>query len=153
MWRAVLLGAVTGMRSQLPTALLAWRASRGDFPHEIDGPGGMFRRPGAVQLAAMAALGELVADKLPHTPNRLESGPFFGRLSLGAAAGAGISTAFGRSRIVGAALGVAGTALGSAAGHRLRTAAAERSGAPDLIWALAEDALAITLGLVATRAG
>lgn len=152
MWRAALLGVVAGMRSQLPGALLAWRSSQGQLPHDVEGPGGVLRRRGSVPLTMMAAVGEMIADKLPRTPNRLEDGPFLGRLTLGATAGSGVSSAFGGSRIAGAVLGAAGAAAGSVAGHRLRAIAVQRTGVSDTVWALVEDGLAITLGLIATRA-
>jgi uncharacterized membrane protein len=152
MWRSALLGVVTGMRSQLPTALLAWRRSRGQLRHDIAGPGGLLQRRAAVPLTALAAAAELVGDKLPTTPSRLEDGPFLGRVTLGAAAGSGVAAAFGHSRLVGAVLGGAGAAAGSIAGYRLRIAAVRRTNVPDTAWGLLEDALAITLGLIATRA-
>ena len=153
MWRAALLGVVAGMRSQLPGALLAWRASKGRLPHTPGGPGSVLRRRGSVPLTTLAAVGELVSDKLPRTPSRLEDGPFLGRLTLGAAAGSGVAAAFGGSRIAGALLGAAGAAAGSVAGHRLREFAVARTGISDTVWAFVEDGLAITLGLAATRAG
>lgn len=151
MWRPLALGFVTGLRSQLPIATLAWRQARGQLPAEVRGPGRILRRRGSPTLLALAAAGEMVADKLPMTPSRLESGPFTGRLSLGAGAGAGVATAFGRSRLFGGVLGVAGAAAGSWAGTRYRTWAAEHTAIPDLARALCEDAAALTLALVATR--
>ena len=153
MWRAALLGVVAGMRSQLPGALLAWRRSRGELPHDVAGPAGLLRRRSALPLTLLTAAGELVADKLPTTPGRLEDGPFLGRVTLGAAAGSGVAAAFGRSRLAGGALGAAGAAAGSVAGYRFRIAAARRTDVPDTAWGLVEDAAALALGLLATRAG
>lgn len=147
-----MLGVVTGMRSQLPTALLAWRQERGDLSLAIAGPARVLRRRGAAPLLALAAVGELVVDKLPQTPSRLDPGPFAGRLGLGATAGVGIAGATGRSQVLGGALGAAGAALGSWAGARYRTTMARRGQAPDAVWALAEDVVAVGLGLAATRA-
>lgn len=152
MWRAVVLGAVTGLRSQLPMALLVWRQWRGDLPGEVAGPARIYQRRGAVMFSVLAALGELFADKLSTTPSRLDEGPFYGRLALGATAGAGVASAFGRSRLLGGALGTSGAAAGSVLGHRFRALAGERTNVPDVVWALVEDTAAITLGLAATRA-
>lgn len=151
MWRAAVLGVVAGLRSQLPTALLAWRQSRGDLPRGVAGPARILRRRGAVPLTALAAAGELVVDKLPMTPNRLDEGALLGRLTLGAAAGSGIAATFGRSRIVGGAVGAAGAAAGSVLGQRYRAILARSTDVPDVVWALTEDAAAIGLGLAATR--
>lgn len=153
MWRSVALGIVTGMRSQLPTALLAWRQSRGDLPEGIAGPARLLTRRGAVPLTVLTAVGELVGDKLSKTPDRLEEGPFIGRLTLGASTGAGIAAAFGRSRLAGGIFGGIGAATGAVLGSRYRTLAAERTDAPDWVLALLEDAAAVTIGLLATRAG
>jgi uncharacterized membrane protein len=151
MWRSVALGVVTGLRSQLPTAVLAWRQSHHELPQRIAGTTRILRRRGAVPVLALAAVGELVTDKLPQTPSRLDAGPFLGRLSLGATAGAGVASAFGRSRILGGVLGIAGAAAGSYAGARYRALAAERTEVPDVVWAIAEDAAAVTLALAVTR--
>lgn len=153
MWRAALLGVVAGMRSQLPNALLAYRSRTGRLPHAVDGPGGVLRRRASVPLATLAAVGELIGDKLPRTPSRLEDGPLFGRLALGLAAGSGVAAAFGHNRVLGGLIGAAGAAAGSVAGYRLRALAAERTDVSDTVWALAEDAMAITLGLLATGGG
>jgi len=151
MWRSLALGVVTGLRSQLPAAVLAWRQSRHQLPEDIAGTTRILRRRGAVPALALAAIGELVADKLPRTPGRLDTGPFLGRVSLGATAGAGIASALGRSRILGGVMGIAGAAAGSYAGERYRALVAERTEVPQVVWAVAEDAAAVTLALAATR--
>lgn len=151
MWRSVALGIVTGMRSQLPTVLLAWRQSRGDLPEGVAGPARIFNRRGAVPFAMLTAVGELIGDKLPKTPGRLEEGPFVGRLTIGATTGAGIAVAFGRSRLLGGVLGGVGAAAGSVLGTRYRAAVAQRTDVPDWVWGLLEDATAVTIGLLATR--
>ncbi|MBW3603740.1 MAG: hypothetical protein KY460_02320 [Actinobacteria bacterium] len=151
MWRSVALGAITGMRSQLPAALLAWRQAQEALPEGIAGPGRIFRRRGAVPLLALFAVGELIADKLPMTPSRMEAGPLLGRLALGATAGAGIASALGRSRIVGGLLGGVGAAAGALLGSRYREYAAQQTDTPDAVWALLEDVVAVAIGLVATR--
>lgn len=151
MWRAAVLGLVTGMRSQLPTALLAWRQSQGVLPEAVAGPVRILDRRGSVPSTTLLAAGELMADKLPMTPGRLEAGPFLGRLFLGATAGVSIASAFGHSRFAGGLLGIAGAAAGSVLGFRYREYLAEHTDTPDGVWAAIEDAFAITLGLAATR--
>lgn len=151
MWRAVALGVVAGMRSQLPAALLAWRQAQGALPERVAGPGRIFRRRGMVPLLALTAVGELVADKLPEPPSRTEAGPLLGRLSLGATAGAGVASAFGRSRIAGGLLGGIGAGAGALLGSRYREYTAQQTGTPDAVWALLEDVVAVSVGLAATR--
>lgn len=151
MWRSFVIGLITGMRSQLPAALLAWRVRREELPSEVSGPAGLLRRSSSLPLTAAAAAGELVGDKLPATPSRTEPGPFVGRVVIGATTGAGLAGAFGESSVLGALLGGAGAVAGTLLGFRLRAQAVERTGVPDPVWAVAEDAVAIGLGLRATR--
>ena len=121
LFRPLLLGVATGLRSQLGLAVLAWS--------EPAGPGdprvlrGLRSRPGRLAVGAAAA-GELVMDKLPQTPSRLA---------------------------VGGALGAAGAAAGSYAGAAYRTALPARTRTPDLPWALGEDAVAASLAGTAVR--
>ncbi|WP_370324316.1 DUF4126 family protein [Euzebya sp.] len=151
MWRSLLLGVVAGLRSQTPTAVLTWAWRSDRLPHGRRGPAVLLDRPALVPLAVTAALGELVVDKLPATPSRLDPGPLGGRLVLGAVAGWAIADAHGRSGAAGAAAGAAGAGLGSWGGARYRSAATDRTDVADAVWALAEDAAAIGLGLLAVR--
>ena len=128
---AALLGAACGMRTFSGPAALAWRGAW------VPGPG---------RLALFAAAGgEVVGDKLPMIPPRTSPGPLAGRLVSGALCGA---------RLAGAP-GVAAGALAAAAATfglpRARAAVAERTGLPDPVVAVGEDALAAASALVATR--
>lgn len=151
MWRSFAIGVVAGSRSQLPSALLAWRANRDDLPGVLEGPSRLLRQSGSVPLTTLAAAGELVGDKLPMTPSRLDRGPLVGRLVLGAGGGFSLAGAFGNSRVLGALLGAAGAAIGAYGGYHLRKLAGERTPVPDAAWAVLEDGVAIGLGLRATR--
>ena len=60
---AVLLGSATGLRSQMGTAAVVLGTSPSALPATL--------RHRAVRIvASSAAAGELVADKLPNTPDR-----------------------------------------------------------------------------------
>jgi uncharacterized membrane protein len=130
---AALLGTAAGLRSATPFGALALRGRLG---------GGRART-----AALLAAGGELVADKLPMTPSRTSPPAFAGRLASGAAAGRLVG-----GTAAGAAVGSATAAAGAFAGERMRAAIGHRTGWPDPLVALAEDALAVGLALVATRA-
>jgi uncharacterized membrane protein len=151
--RAVLLGAVTGVRSQVPVALLAIEADRGGFD---PGPGRLARRFGSregVLGAVVAAAGELVADKLPITPARTTVGPFLQRLVTGGAVGAAVHYDAGRSRPLGAVLGAAGAGAGAWLATSARAAAAERTRLPGPLLGAVEDLLAVALALAVIGAG
>jgi uncharacterized membrane protein len=149
--RAGALGVVGGMRSQLPFALLALAANRGNFAAGADRPLSLLLSRGAAVGCGLAAVGELIGDKLPMTPSRLAPGPLAGRLVFGGLAGAAISYEAGRSALLGAALGAAGAGLGAAAGYAGRASLGRSTNVPDPLWGGVEDILAIGLGLAALR--
>jgi uncharacterized membrane protein len=151
--RALLLGFVAGLRSQVPIALLAVEAEQGRFD---PGPGRMARRFASSQGvlgALVAAGGELVADKLPRTPDRLTTGPFLQRLATGGAVGAAVHYDAGHPRALGALLGAAGAGAGAWAGTRARTALAERTAMPGALLGALEDLVAVGLAVAVVGAG
>lgn len=138
MIRSVLLGAATGLRSMVAPAMLS-RA------HTV--------QPAVRKVLHAAAAGEMVADKLPGMPSRLEPGPLVARFMIGALAG-GILAGRHRAATVGsvvpvsavlsgAVLGGAGALAGAFAGYHARRALTHGAGLPDLAVAVSEDAIAI----------
>ena len=147
--RPLLLGVVTGLRSQLPLAVLAWSQP----PSPAD-PVRLraLRSPAGRVAAGVAAAGELVMDKRPQTPSRLEPAVLGGRLASGALVGVLAAGAVDRrGKVAAAAAGVAGAAAGAYAGAAYRKALPARTHTPDLPWALAEDAVAVTLATATVR--
>lgn len=155
--RAAGLGAVAGLRSMLPFALLAAAANRvggfadGPFAADAGPPLGLLRSRGALLGLGLAAAGELVGDKLPFTPDRIAPGPLGGRLVIGALAGAALYRDAWRPPLTGAALGAVAAGGGAAAGFFARRGLGRATKIPDPIWAVLEDALAIGLGFLAVR--
>lgn len=146
-------GVVAGMRSQLPLALLALDLRSETERQDRRWPLALLRSRPALPLLGLAAVGELVGDKLPTTPSRLSPAPFVGRLVFGGLAGAAMAARAGSDRAVGGGLGVAGAALGSVIFARIRTSLPRATGTPDLPWALVEDGLAIGLGRSSVHRG
>ncbi|MEJ5943822.1 hypothetical protein WDZ17_00750 [Pseudokineococcus basanitobsidens] len=142
--RSFLLGVATGGRSSLALAGPVLTGARPD---------------GAGVLARLGALGalatELVMDKKPETPSRLEGGPLAGRVLGGGAGAAALAARDGASPTGPAAAGAAGALAGSWAGLAWRTWAAKKSSPfdEDLPAALVEDAVAVALALVACLPG
>ena len=141
------LGAVAGMRSQLPLALLAVGAGRGRFAVAAEGPLGVLRSPIVQRLLVLSAVGEFAGDKLPFLPSRLTPGPLVGRMLFGGLAGAAIASEARRSPALGAVLGAGGAVLGAQAGYHARAGLGSATGFPDPVWGLAEDAAAVALGM------
>jgi uncharacterized membrane protein len=135
----LILGAVTGMRSILGIALLAWCGPPLGWLSSIWGRG----------VTGLAAIGELIGDKLPKTPSRLSPGPLGGRLVLGGIVGWLLTVPSHAPVWIGAPLGAAAAAAGAFAGNKLRAAAGRKTGVPDLYFAALEDLIAIGAGLFA----
>ncbi len=150
--RALLLGLATGGRATagLTALALTARPSRpGPTLRPVPPlPSRLLTARAAGPVAVVAALGELVADKLPGTPSRLSPPALSGRLVAGALVGAALAQRHGAPVAGPAAAGLVGAGAGSLLGARVRAAAAAR-GRPDLVVALVEDA--VVLGLA--RAG
>lgn len=140
--RSALLGVLSGARSMTPLAMLALYRDRDSLHGSWQGwP--VLRSPGGRAALVLAAVGELVADKLPMTPARTKPLPLIGRAATGAIAGAAIGTLGGQDGWRrGAALGAVGGVIGSFAGTFLRSGGAA-TGLPDLVFALVEDAATI----------
>lgn len=144
-WKAVGLGAISGLRSMAGPAAVSRAAANGSLDNLA---GTYFAALGSSRVsAALTALevGELIGDKLPITPSRTALPPLLGRAASGALAGATLFTSEKRRATAGAALGAASALAGAYAGERLRALAAEKTGAPDPIVALLED-VAVLLG-------
>ena len=137
---SVFLGAASGLRSQLGVATVVARSDP-SLPS-------MFRRPWARRLLVAAATGELVADKLPATPSRLEPPGLAGRLVLGALAAVLFAQIRRAPWFPAAAIGASSAAVAAKAGHDVRARLAQH--APDPAVAVVEDAVA--LGLAAAGA-
>ena len=143
---AFLLGAVAGLRSMTAPAVVAWAAHVG--PLQLEGtPLALLASASARYLLLAAMIGELVADKLPFTPNRTRAGPFVGRLISGALSGGALAAGVGQSLVAGAVAGALGAAAGTLGGFRGRTGLVRALGKPDYVVALAEDAVAVGTAL------
>jgi uncharacterized membrane protein len=142
------LGAVAGARSQLPTALLAWTPPRAGDSRALR----VSRTTAGRAATGVAALGELVADKLPNTPSRLKPPVFAARLASGALAGVAMATdRSAKGRVLAALAGAAGSGAWSWAAAKGRTTLPEKTGTPAVLWAGIEDAAAVALGAAVVR--
>jgi uncharacterized membrane protein len=122
--RAAVLGTVTGARTFLAPAALALRGRLGKV---------------AKFTVPVLAAGELVGDKLPVAPPRVEGPGLVGRVVSGALSGR-VSGGVRGAR-VGAAFALAATYPSQV----LRAQIVSRTGVPDIACAVPEDLLAATL--------
>ena len=147
---AAALGAVAGLRSMMAPALLSQAARTGSIGLE----GTQFEflsTQRAADIATGAAVLELVADKLPFTPDRTSAVPLIARAASGALVGAALCAARKKDLLSGALVGSVAAVAAAFAGYLIRKKLTENADLPDLLVALAEDAVAMGAGTVALR--
>jgi uncharacterized membrane protein len=143
-----LLGLVTGMRSMTAMAVLCWFAYKGDLSLDDTWASWAAKLTTAI-IFTVLALGELVADKLPKTPNRIAPGPLLVRVVMGGLIGAIVAAGLNGSGVEGIILGVGGALIGSFGGFLVRREIVSRLDCKDWHVALAEDATAIICAVLA----
>jgi uncharacterized membrane protein len=135
---AAVLGAATGMRSTVALAALILRRS--------DGLPAALRHPAARWIAAISDGAELVVDKLPGTPSRLDPPGLTGRLISAGLAAAVLARSEHRGPIPSVLTASAAALVAAKICHDARAALARRL--PDPLVGVAEDALAIGLAAI-----
>ena len=135
------LGVVAGMRSlTAPAILRTWLSRQRHLaPTPLD-------RVATPTVMAVIATGELVADKLPFTPDRTCPPSVAFRALSGALVGGSFCAANRRSPVVGALVGAAGAVAATYGAFYLRRYLVKERGLPDVVVALVEDAAANALG-------
>ena len=140
-----LLGALAGMRSMAAPAVIGQLSRKGTLAGTTSRLP-IVHKPNFATVSLVLAAGELIADKLPFTPNRTAAGPLLGRALTGGISGAIVCSAKKRPVWIGALLGAA-AAMGMAYGaYQLRKQIGRRSHLPDGVIALGEDAIVGALG-------
>jgi uncharacterized membrane protein len=140
--RSFVIGWACGGRASFGPAALALTARK---------PANGLRKARSV-AALLATAGEVVVDKLPQTPSRLEPQALSGRIAAGAGSGGALAHREQEPVWIPTALGAAGAVAGSYAGAAWRRWAGKR--APDWQGAVAEDVVTLLLArYAATPAG
>jgi uncharacterized membrane protein len=148
--RALGLGAISGLRSLSGPAFVSRAASRGDL--NLDGTFLAFlSSPRLSKALVLMELGEMVGDKLPATPSRTSPPPLLGRAASGALVGAAVFVSEGLRATTGAALGSTAAIAAGFTGEWLRALTVEKTGFPDPVVALAEDAIVLLVGLHSSK--
>jgi uncharacterized membrane protein len=145
------IGVIAGLRALTAPAVVSWIVHlRGS---DLQGSHlGFMGSIVAVAIFTIAALAELVNDKLPKTGSRTAPPSLVIRALTGALAAATLCAAGGGSVAIGALLGAIGSLVGAFGGHAARVGTVKALGVPDFVIALVEDAIAIGGGIfLATR--
>jgi uncharacterized membrane protein len=147
---AFLIGVIAGLRTMTAPAVVAWAANR-HWLNLLNSPLAFMGSTAAVAVFTVLALGELVIDKLPSTPNRTKLPGLIGRGVLGGLSGAAVAASGAQSIALGAVLGVAGAIAGAFAGYEVRKRLVRALRVPDFVIALLEDVVAIAGGVIVSR--
>ncbi|HVW77660.1 MAG TPA: DUF4126 family protein [Alloacidobacterium sp.] len=142
---AFLIGIIAGLRSMMAPAVVSWAAGFG-WIHVEGTPLSFMAHPVTRWIFALAAVGELVNDKLPKTPSRKIPPIFITRIVTGALAGATIG-ASQHSLAGGLIAGALGAVAGTLGGASFRGMLARAIG-KDFPAALIEDVIAIVGGIL-----
>src|SRR5215211_2120960 len=145
--RVIGLAAITGLRHLSGLAFVSYVASRGRLEN-LEGTRLSWLRSRTLSHAlVVAALGELVVDKLPFLPGRNTWPLITQRIGMGALVGSAIGVSTRWSPGPFATLGAFTGGTSSWSAYHLRTGATRKLGIPDLIAALIEDVLVVSVGL------
>ena len=143
-----LLGTVTGLRTMTPMMVLCWFAYKGNLP--LDGTWAFWAGHLVTAIVfTVLAIGELIGDKLPRTPDRTAAVPLIARLVFGGLVGAIVATGLVGSVVEGAFLGVAGALIGTFVGYQVRKALVTWFGCKDWHVAVTEDLFAVACAILA----
>ena len=140
------IGVIAGLRALTAPAVATWAAHLRWINLEGTHLSFMGSIP-AVAIFTLAAVGELVNDKLPKTGARTDPPQLIARIVMGGFAAATLSMGGGASWLVGAVLGAIGAIVGTFAGYHVRRAIVRGLHSPDFVIALVEDVVAIGGGL------
>jgi uncharacterized membrane protein len=143
---AFLIGVLAGLRSVTAPAATAWAGYLGWL--RLERPLSLLGSLPAALILTVLAVGELVIDKLPRTPNRTAPLGVIARMISGGVAGACIASSGGFAVLAGAALGAAGGIAGCFGGFYARTRLAKAMSGRGVIIALVEDLVAVAGSLI-----
>jgi uncharacterized membrane protein len=139
---SLLIGVSAGLRSMTAPAVASWAIALGRLAPP-SGPTAFLGGPAAPWVFTLLAVGEDIADLLPHAPSRKFPLALLGRLVTGAVSGAAVA---GLDALVwGAAAGALGAVLGTFGGYDVRQRMIASLGG--LSAAALEDAAALALAL------
>ena len=138
---SLLIGILAGLRSLTAPAIIAWGVYLGRL--RLEGPLALIGSVPSVAVLTLLAAGELVADKLPGTPNRTAPLGLIARVVTGGLSGACIAAAAGQGAFIGALPGAVGGVAGCFAGYQARTRLVKALGTSDIYVALLEDLAAV----------
>ena len=140
---AIIFGLVAGMRTMAAPAIVTHLLSRHPSAKLKNSPLNFMQSPVTSNVFKVLAAGELIGDKLPNAPNRIEAPGLIGRCIAAGLAGASIYKAAGKPFIEGALLGGITAFCATYGAFYLRTRIGKGLNIYDPYLGLAEDTLVI----------
>jgi uncharacterized membrane protein len=139
---AFAIGVIAGLRALTAPMVVSW-AARLQWIAAANTWAAFLGSAATPYIFTLLAMGELVNDKLPKTPSRKAPPSFAFRIVSGAFSGAALAAGASQSAAIGAVCGGLGAVVGTLGGYEVRTRLVKALHAPDLVIALAEDAVAV----------
>ena len=140
------IGIVAGLRSMTAPAIVSWAAYLG-WLHAADGPFSFVASWPIVALLTVWAVFELVLDKTSKIGNRTGLVGVVFRVVTSTFSAAVLSKAAGAGSATGMVFGLVGGMIGTFGGYYLRRECVRNTSLSDLPVAIAEDIIAIGLGV------
>lgn len=147
---AIGIGAIAGLRSMTAPAVVSW-ARKENWIHAPSRSLAFLKSKKTVSIISALAIGELVVDKLPGTPNRTEPIGLAVRVLTGGFSAGALCAPKKRSIATGAMLGGLAAVAGAFIGYATRRRLHERLHWNHTAVALAEDAIAVSGGVLLVR--
>ena len=150
-WPVIGFATLAGMRSMSAPAFLSHYFSR--QPHAgLDGSMLRFmQKPLTAKTLKVMAVGEMVADKLPTTPDRIIPPVLLGRLLSGALVGAAWYKSRHGSALGGGVLGGLAAVAATFVSYALRTGISKQTATPVALVGVGEDVLVVAGGAALLR--
>jgi uncharacterized membrane protein len=143
---ALSIGIVAGLRSLTAPAVVAWAAHLG-WINLHGSPLAFMGTKWTVGIFTGLALVELIVDKLPGTPARTAAVGLSARIVMGALSGACLAVAGVTTPWFGALAGAVGAIAGAFGGYHARADLVRALRVPDFVVAIAEDLVAVLVGV------
>ncbi|RDV16732.1 DUF4126 family protein [Pontibacter diazotrophicus] len=151
LYKTLAFGALAGMRSlAAPTLLSHFVSEDGSSPLQHTPLRFLGNSTVAMVLKGLAA-SELVGDKMPGVPDRIELPSLIMRGTTGAVAGAAIYLMSHKKAAEGAAIGAVAAIAATYGSFYLRKTLCEKTRLADPIYGALEDALVIASGIKAAQ--
>ena len=146
-------GIIAGMRSMTAPALYSHGAAQNTTNGLPGTPYAPLGAPTTATALALLAVGEMIVDKLPVTPARTEPPSVAFRVLSGALVGGALFASNDEDHLEGALVGGLAALAGTFGAYTLRKAISDQNVVPDPVLGMAEDALAVSVGLKALQSG